>query len=111
MAEGVCRHAQGWPPRGRMPGHVGAGDQVGGHDRAYRPVGVRIRHRLIAAEGLPSSLVQLRTAGWTGDARVTRPICDMGTGVSPLSGVTRLMVSCPFGRLEIISTTEKPSFS
>ena len=46
MAGGVCRHAQGWPSRGRMPGHVGAGDQVGGHDRAYRPVGVRIRHGL-----------------------------------------------------------------
>jgi len=27
-------------------------------------------------KGLPSSLVQLRTAVWTGDARVTRPAAD-----------------------------------
>src|ERR1700680_3857470 len=34
--------------------------------------------RIFWQKDLPSSLVQLRIAVWTGDTRDTRPICDMG---------------------------------
>jgi hypothetical protein len=33
---------------------------------------------LPTSKDLPSSLVQLRTAVWTGVTRDTRPICDIG---------------------------------
>src|SRR6202022_3208764 len=49
---------------------------------------LEISTRLPTSKDLPSSLVQLRSAVWTGDTRDTRPISDIGCALrqfQPLS--------------------------